>query len=157
MTRYWPLILAALLLLVGSCDLDDAQSLNQKEIRDLYYDISLDFNLGNVYGILDHVHQDYLHKGQITYHLNEEILNRMGQFQLLEIEVLYIDIQGDHAIAHTIDHYESAYESHSYNEPDDTGLFSYLKRIDGSWLIYGDQMWIKSETKDILEGLAKAF
>ncbi|MCB5251765.1 MAG: hypothetical protein WC944_05325 [Candidatus Cloacimonadaceae bacterium] len=140
------LVLFALicLALFTSCDLDDADSLAQTEIRDILYDLSLDFNLGNIYGMLDHVDNDYLHKGQITWHLNEEILDRMGRFQLLEIEVLYIEIDGNYAVAHTVDHYSSSIESVSYNEPEDSGYFSYFHRKQGSWLIYGNQFWIKS-------------
>jgi len=131
-------------MLLLSCDLDDADSLNRKEIRDLYYDLQMDFNLGNVFGMMDRVHRDYLHKGQITWHLNNEILDRMGRFQLLEIEILYIEINGDYALVHSRDHYTSDIEDFVYQEPEDSGYFSYLKRIGGSWLIYGDQMWIKA-------------
>ncbi|MCB5262115.1 MAG: hypothetical protein LHW64_06170 [Candidatus Cloacimonetes bacterium] len=143
-------ILCALLCLVllASCKLDDPESLAQKDIRDILYDISLDFNLGNVYGMMNHVDNDYLHKGKITWHLNQEILDRMGRFQLLEIEVLYIEINGNYAVAHTIDHYSSSLENVDYNEPEDSGYFSYFHRRQGSWLIYGNQGWIKSRGSD---------
>lgn len=142
-------LLIILALQLVSCDFDDAESLSQKEIRDILYDISLDFNLGNSYGILDHVHQNYLHKGQITWHLNDEILDRMARFQLLEIEVLFIELDGNFAIAHTRDHYSSSIEDYTYSEPEDTGYFSYFYRDRGSWLIYGDQNWIKSTPNEI--------
>ncbi len=133
----------SLLVLLTSCKADDGNTLAQREIRDILYDISLDFNLGNVYGIMDHVDNDYLHKGQITWHLNEEILDRMGRFQLLEIEVLYIEIDGKYAVVHSKDHYSSSAEEITYNEPEDSGYFSYFHRNRGSWLIYGNQGWIK--------------
>lgn len=135
--------LSLLCLLILSCDFDDAESLAQKEIRDILYDVSLDFNLGNVQGLMDHVHQDYLHKGEIILHLNNEILDRLARFQLLEIEVLYIEISGDYAVAHTRDHYQSDIESVTFNEPEDHGYFSYFHRSKGSWLIYGDHKWVK--------------
>ena len=132
------------MLLVGSCDSESFETIAQKEIRDLLYDLSLDFNLGNVYGMLDRVHIDYLHKGNIVWHLNQEILDRMARFQLLEIEVLYIEFQGDrYAVAHTRDHYTSAIEDVTYNEPESSGYFSYLYRDDGEWFIYGNQLWVK--------------
>lgn len=126
---------------IASCDLDDPESFAQKEIRDILYEISLDFNLGDVVGIMDHVHQNYLHQGEITWQLNNEILDRMGRFQLLEIEVLYIEINGSYAVAHTIDHYSSSIENVSYEEPEYSGYFSYFYRENGSWLIYGNQSW----------------
>jgi len=136
------LLLIVLSMLQISCNMEDDNSLSQREIRDILYDLSLDFNLGNVTGIMDHVHQEYLHKGQFTWHLNNEILDRMGRFQLLEIEVLYIEINGNYAIAHTRDHYSSGIENYTYQEPEDTGYFSYFHRTNKSWLIYGNQSWI---------------
>jgi hypothetical protein len=136
--------LLILMLLIGSCDNESFESISQKEIRDIFYELSLDFNLGNVGGMLDKVHNDYLHKGNILWHLNEEILDRMARFNLLEIEVLYIEFQGDrYAVAHTRDHYSSAIENVSYNEPESSGFFSYFYRENGVWLIYGNQLWIK--------------
>ncbi len=134
-----------LLLLLTTCKTDDSDALAQREIRDILYDISLDFNLGNVYGIMDYVDNNYLHKGKITWHLNEEILDRLARFQLLEIEVLYIEIDGRYAVVHSKDHYTSSVESVTYNEPEDSGYLSYFHRNRGSWLIYGDQGWIKKK------------
>jgi hypothetical protein len=142
MTKLALIILILLSLVLLSCDTDDDYTLSQKEIRDILYDISLDFNLGNTFGIMNHVHQEYLHKGEFSWHLNEEILDRMGRFQLLEIEVLFIEFNGNYAVAHTRDHYKSSLEDYTYNEPEDTGYFSYFYRSGGSWLIYGNQRWM---------------
>lgn len=137
-------VLLALLLLVGSCDSESSETISQREIRDVLYELSLDFNLGNVYGMLDKVHNEYLHKGNIVWHLNEEILDRMARFNLLEIEVLYVEFQGDrYAVAHTIDHYSSAIENVTYNEPESSGYLSYFYRDKGTWLVYGNQLWAK--------------
>lgn len=138
------------LALCASCDTDSAESLAQSDIRGILYDLSLDFSLGNVYGMLDHVDNNYLHKGQVTWHLNQEILDRLARFQLLEIEVIYIEVNGNFAVAHTRDHYSSRTENVTYNEPEDTGYFSYFHRDRGSWLIYGDQRFIKKGESDLL-------
>ena len=134
-------IIMLLSLFLLSCDLDNEESLSQKEIRDILYDVSMDFNLGNTFGIMDHVHQEYRHNGDISYHLNEEINRRRDRFQLLEIEVIFIDINGDYAVAHTRDHYRSSIENVTFNEPEDSGYFSYFFRSNGTWLIYGNQQW----------------
>lgn len=132
-------IIMLLSLFLLSCDLDNEESLSQKEIRDILYDVSMDFNLGNTFGIMDHVHQEYRHNGKISHHLNEEINRRRDRFQLLEIEVIFIDINGDYAVAHTRDHYRSSIENVTFNEPEDSGYFSYFFRSNGTWLIYGNQ------------------
>jgi hypothetical protein len=143
MTKILIILICAMSMLLLSCDFDDADSLNRKEITDLFYDIEMDFNLGNVFGIMDRVHRDYLHKGDITRHLNEEILDRMGRFSLVDIEVIWIDLKGDYAVVHSRDVYQSEIETVTYTEPEDTGYFSYLKRIGGTWLIYGNQLLLK--------------
>lgn len=144
MKRLNLILLILTLLLLGSCDKESSEAISQREIRDLFYELSLDFNLGNVYGMLDKVHNDYLHKGNIVWHLNEEILDRLGRFQLLEIEVLYIEFQGNrHAVVHSRDRYSSAIEDITYNEPESSGYFSYLYRDNNTWLIYGNQAWVK--------------
>ena len=134
-------IIMLLSLFLLSCDLDNEESLSQKEIRDILYDVSMDFNLGNTFGIMDHVHQEYRHNGKTFYQMNEEINRRRDRFQLLEIEVIFIDINGDYAVAHTRDHYRSSIENVTFNEPEDSGYFSYFFRSNGTWLIYGNQQW----------------
>nr|MDK2850827.1 hypothetical protein [Candidatus Cloacimonadota bacterium] len=70
----------------------------------------------------------------------------MGRFSLVDIEVLYIEIEGDYAVVYSTDVYQSDIESMTYHEPEDTGYFSFLKRVNGTWLIYGNQMSIKGRT-----------
>ena len=143
--KYLSIIFLVLtLILVSSCDTENDEAISQRDIRNLMYGLSQDFNLGNVYGMLDRVHNEYLHKGQITYHLNQEILDRRARFQLLDIEVIYIEFRGDrHAIVHSRDHYQSSDENISFSEPEASGIFSYLVRDRGQWLIYGNQLWLK--------------
>ena len=137
------LILLILSFFLASCTGDDPDTIAQNEIRDIMYDISLDFSLGNVYGIMDKVDEEYLHKGMIFWHLNQLWLDRMARFQLLEIEVLYIEIQNDLAVVHSRNTFTSSIETMVYNEPEDNGDVSYFIRRNGKWLIYGNQMWIK--------------
>ena len=137
-------VILLLALILNSCDSESFEAESQRQIRNMMYEISSDFCLGNVYGILDKVHNDYLHKGQIVWHLNQEILDRLARFQLLEIEVIHIEFQGERfATVHSRDHYQSSIENVYYSEPEASGIFSYLKRENGKWLIYGNQMWIK--------------
>ena len=162
MKKIFILLALICLALCMSCKQDDSDNQAQNEIRDIFYDLTLDYNLGNIYGMMDLVDNNYLHKGKITWHLNEEILDRKARFPLLEIEVLYIEINGRFAVAHTIDHYSSSVEDADYNEPEYSGYFSYFHRNQGSWLIYGDQSWIKKAGSDLPskqreQSLSKAF
>lgn len=135
------------LLLVGSCKTSDPEAVAQREIRDLMYNISVNFNLSNITPIMDYLHSEYLHKGLIAYHFNDLWLDRMAQFSLLEIEVLYIEIQGDLAVVHSNNKFSSAYETLTLHEPEDSGDISYLKRDNGVWQIYGNQQWSKQPIK----------
>jgi hypothetical protein len=144
MRKYLVLIIALFILLVlTSCREDEGDKIAQREIRDILYDVSVNFNLKNVYGIMEHLHTDYLHKGNIAHHFNTLWLNRMQQFSLLEIEVLYIEIDGNKAVAHTRNKFISAFETNTLNEPADNGDISYFYRDNGNWYIYGNQQWFK--------------
>ncbi len=135
------LLLAGLFL--GSCKEDSSDSIAQKEIRDILYDISVDFNLKNMYGIMDHVHDDYLHRGKIWHHFNNDWLNLMAQFSLLEIEILEIEVQSNKAVVHMRTRFSSVYEQIELNDPEDNGDISYFYRYNGVWMIYGNQLWLK--------------
>lgn len=142
-TPLYILILLAfsLLLFTGSCKTSDPEAIAQKEIRDILYDISLDFNLNNISDIMDHVSGEYLHKGMISYHLNDLWLDRMAQFSLLEIEVLYIEIAGDKAVVHSNNKFSSSIENVTLQEPEDSGDIAFFRRENGVWRVYGNQMW----------------
>lgn len=137
------LFTASILLFAVSCKTSDPEAIAQKEIRDILYDLSVDFNLDNISGIMDHVSSEYLHKGLISYHLNDLWLDRMAQFNLLEIEVLYIELEGDKAVVHSNNKFTSAIETVTLQEPEDSGDISYFRRENGVWRIYGNQMWAK--------------
>jgi len=146
MRKYLFAILVIIVLLaVTGCRDDDGDKAAQREIRDILYDISVDFNLKNVYGIMEHLHTDYLHKGNIAHHFNMRWLQHFDRFSLLEIEVLYIEIQDNKAVAHTRNKFISAYETMTLNEPADNGDISYFYRDNGVWYIYGNQQWFKKK------------
>lgn len=134
-------------LLLSSCREDDSDRLAQREIRDILYDISTDFNLKDMYGIMEHLHPDYLHKGNISYHFNDKWLEHFARFSLLEIEVLYIEIQDNKAVAHTNNKFSSAAETIILHEPEDNGDVSYFYRDNGAWYLYGNQAWAKKGIK----------
>lgn len=139
-------ILFVLLILLGlmACGPDDSDTIARREIRDVLYDVTVHFNLHDAYGIMEHLHDEYLHKGMIAYHFNDLWLDRMAQFNLLEIEIVYIEIQGDLAIAHTKNTFSSAFETVVLDEPEDSGDIAYFKRSNGVWQIYGNQLWSKA-------------
>ncbi len=146
MRKYLVLIIALFILLVlTSCREDEGDKTAQREIRDILYDVSVNFNLKNVYGIMEHLHTDYLHKGNIAHHFNMKWLQYFDQFSLLEIEVLYIEIQDNKAVAHTRNKFISAYETMTLTEPEDNGDIAYFYRDNGRWYIYGNQQWYKKK------------
>ncbi|GAB1468668.1 hypothetical protein MASR2M64_14110 [Candidatus Cloacimonadota bacterium] len=148
-------VVIVLALGFSSCNQDSSDTLAQKEIRDLLYSISTDFNLNQISPILDHLHLDYLHKGKIGHHFNIDWLNYMNRFSLLDIEVLYIEIEGAKAVAHTKNTFRSAYETEVHNEPEDNGEISYFYRDNGVWYIYGNQQWAKKGVQRALPYVAK--
>ncbi|OQC06202.1 MAG: hypothetical protein BWX76_00495 [Candidatus Cloacimonetes bacterium ADurb.Bin089] len=132
-----------LLLTMLSCDSDNSEVLAKREISDILYDISMDFNLKDISGIMDHLHTEYLHNGMLGYNFNDLWLDRMAQFSLLEIEILYIELDGDKATVHSKNKFSSNSETQTLNEPEDSGDISYFRRENGVWYIYGNQQLFK--------------
>jgi len=146
MKKYLAVLLGMLIMLVlSSCESSDSDTLAQREIRDILYDISYDFNLKDMNGIMEHLHNDYLHRGMNRYNFNNLWLNRMTLYSLLEIEVLYIDLNGNSAIVYSKNKFMSNSDTQILNEPEESGDISYFKRDNGVWYIYGDQHMIKSK------------
>lgn len=141
------IIILIVALLLGSCG-EDTDRLAQREIRDILYDISTDFNMKDFIGISDHLLQEsYLHKGKIFHHFNSDWQSYMARFSLLEIDVLYIEVQDNKAVAHTTNTFTSPSETLVLNEPADNGDISYFYRYNGVWYVYGNQAWLKKGIK----------
>ena len=148
-------LVCLLFLFIAGCKNTDPDTIARNEIRDILYDISQDFNTHNIEGIMDHVHPDYLHRSMISWGFNDLWLDRMAQYSLLEIEVLYIDISGDKAIVTSTNTFTSAYETLVLNEPQDSGDISYFIRDNGVWMVYGNQQWNRMEYAALLARIAK--
>lgn len=138
------LALILLAVLLSSCGESDNDSIAQKEIRDILYNLSLDFNLNDIAGIMEYLSDQYLHKGMIAYHFNDLWLDRMAQFSLLDIEVSYIEFMDNKAVVHSNNKFTSAVENVTLSEPEDSGDISYFIRENGVWRIYGNQLWAKT-------------
>ncbi|HOH98341.1 MAG TPA: hypothetical protein PL188_08575 [Candidatus Cloacimonadota bacterium] len=143
-SRILILIVLLLLLLAGvSCDKSDPDQIAQSEIREMLYNLSQDFNRKDMFKIMDRLHQDYLHKGMVSWNFNNQWMEHMGRFALLDIEVLYIEVQNDLAVVHSINTFTSSIETLVLTEPETVGDISYFKWHNGQWLIYGNQSWIR--------------
>lgn len=138
---YLWLIILPLLILLGSCKGSDPDTIAQNEIRDILYDISMNYNAQDIEGIMDHLHDEYLHNSMISWGFNDLWNDRMTQFNLLEIEVLYIEMMGNKAIVHSTNTFISPTHEEVLNEPEESGDISYFIRDDGLWLLYGNQEW----------------
>jgi len=137
--KYLLITLVLLAMLLSNCAESNPDSIAQQEIRDILYSLSLDFNMNDVAGIMEYLSTQYLHKGMISYNFNDLWLDRMAQFSLLEIEVLYIEVPDNKAVVHSNNKFTSATENVTLSEPEDSGDISYFIRENGVWRIYGNQ------------------
>ncbi len=135
------LILPLGMALLSSCHLSNPNAVAEKEIRDILYDLSRDFNWKNIGGIMQSVHPDYLHNGMYDNGLRELWLGRMALYDLLTIEVQFIDFSTDYATVHMRLVFESAAWELTLVEPGDSGDVSYFYYSNGSWKIHGNQLW----------------
>jgi len=137
--KYLLITLVLLAMLLSNCAESNPDSIAQQEIRDILYSLSLDFNMNDVAGIMEYLSTQYLHKGMISYNFNDLWLDRMAQFSLLEIEVLYIEVTDNKAVVHSNNKFTSAIENVTLSEPEDSGDISYFIRENGVWRICGNQ------------------
>ncbi|HNQ43022.1 MAG TPA: hypothetical protein PKI59_01265 [Candidatus Cloacimonadota bacterium] len=135
----------ALLLLLGSmsCGKNNPDQIAQNEIRELLYNLSQDFNRKDMARIMDRLHSDYLHKGMVSWSFNQQWLEHMGRFALLDIEVLFIETQDNKAVVHSVNTFTSSIETLVLTEPETVGDISYFIWHNGQWLLYGNQEWIR--------------
>lgn len=136
-------ILLTIALMIASCGWNDPQDTAIAEIRDILYDISVNFNFSNIIGITNYVHPDYLHKGMRDWSLRELWLDRMASFSLLSIDYISVQVNGNYAIATMRMTFDSASETLILQEPGDSGDASYFYFDGDKWRLYGDQNYIK--------------
>lgn len=123
---------------VSSPDVQD-----KAQIEAILYDLATDFCQDNIPGIMEHVHQDYYHKGIYAYQLRELWLDRRAQYELLEISVINIDIVGDYATAFMRLTFTTADGTLSYLDPETNGDASYFFYDAGAWKLYGNRLLSK--------------
>jgi hypothetical protein len=134
------LALAALGLLLASCDLTSPEEVAQNEIRDIIYDLSSNFNWKLVDGIMDHAHPDYLHDGMQSFGLRQLWLDRMSQYDLLDCEIQEVEVDGDFALVRMRMTFTSATGELVLDEPQDSGDASYFYNGGNGWRLYGNQL-----------------
>lgn len=140
------LILAGLLcvaMITSSCNWMDPDNSSRTEIREILYNLERNYNWGDITSFMDKHHPDYLHKGRYRWQARELWLDRMAQYSLINISVIYIDIAGDYATVNMTINLMSAEGDQTLHEPANSGDISYFYYDDTKWSIYGNQKWVK--------------
>ncbi|MDZ4183161.1 MAG: hypothetical protein U1B83_09810 [Candidatus Cloacimonadaceae bacterium] len=136
-------ILLTIALLMASCGWNDPQITAASEIRDILYDISVNFNFGNISGIMSHVHPDYLHKGMRDWGLRELWLDRMASYSLLSIDFISVQVDGNYALATMRMSFDSPSETLVLQEPGDSGDASYFFFDGDKWRLHGNRYYVR--------------
>lgn len=130
--------LLLILLLSFACTFD-SENQDEKEIRDIIYDISRDFNWNDLGGIMEYVHPNFLHNGMYGFELEQLWQNRKAQYQLLTCQITDVEIDGDFATVFMTMTYESSTATDTFIEPTTHGDASYFHYDAGSWQLFGNQ------------------
>ncbi len=139
MRKFLPLLLLALLI-SSSCNLTPNGE-DEREIRDIIYNISRDFCWNDVNGIMEYVHPDYRHRGMYDDQLRTLWLERRAEYELLQCQVSHIDFEVNYATVHMEMTFQSSTATLNYLEPETNGDASFFYKENGQWQLYGNQLW----------------
>ncbi len=123
---------------MAGCD-SNAEELDEREIRDIIYDIARDFSWNDIDGIMARVHPDYLHNGLNREELRELWLGRRATYELLDCTVDRVEFEYDRAVVFLSLDFTSSTGNLSYQDPATSGDISHFIRSGGEWLIWGNQ------------------
>lgn len=137
------LLLIPILLLIASCGISSPELADERQIRDILYEISQDYNWGDIDGIMAHASIDYRHDGMQRMQLRQLWLDRMGRYPLLEITELKVTLSGDYATASFKMSLISSDQTVVSREPEDNGDLSFFYHDGVSWKLHGNQEYIK--------------
>jgi ketosteroid isomerase-like protein len=134
------IIVVILAIALAGCEAaSDSESTSTYFISEIIYDIRANFNNSDIDPILNYYDEDFLHNGKIKDHAFNQWQSYYTSFTYMEIENLEIEIDDDEAIATFQLRFTSSNNSEVLMEPGDDGFMSYFKKINGEWLIYGNQ------------------
>ncbi len=136
----WLMLLLSLLIL-QSCLFTSPENTDVSQIRALLYDLSVAFNLKDIFAVMEIVNNDYLHDGLTPFTIRELWLNRMDEYQLLAIENIEVDIKGDYATASFRMVFEAPGSVVTFYAPENLSDASFFYYERGSWKLYGNQRY----------------
>lgn len=138
-------LIIPLLLLSASCGISSPKDADKREIQDILYEISQDYNWGDIEAMLAHTSIDYRHDGMQRMQLRQLWLDRMGRYPLMEITDVKVSLDGEnYAVAGFRMILISSSETDISVEPEDNGDLSYFYHDGYQWKLHGNQEFIKS-------------
>ena len=137
------LLIIPILLLIASCGISSPELADERQIRDILYEISQDYNWGDIDGIMAHASIDYRHDGMQRMQLRQLWLDRMGRYPLMEIREVTVSFDGVYAIAGFKMSLISSEESVVSREPEDHGDLSFFYYDGFEWKLHGNQEFFK--------------
>lgn len=137
------LLLLPFVLLNFSCGISSIEHSSEKEIEDILYQVSQNYNWGNVDAIMAHASLDYRHQGMQRMQLRQLWLDRMAEYPLMEISELKVYLSSDYAVAHFKLSLISSSQTKISQEPEEHGDLSYFYHDGYSWKLYGNQEYIQ--------------
>lgn len=137
---FYKTLIIIIICFLTSCTNDLSKTeIAKANINDVIQRVEDAFNEMNINDIMKYYDEDFYHKGYNKY--NQKIVweDRMAEFNYCSFENINIDIDGDFAIVQFSMRLSSNSSEDLFFEPDDHGDLSYFKKINGSWMVYGNQ------------------
>ncbi|MCD4828476.1 MAG: PEGA domain-containing protein [Candidatus Cloacimonetes bacterium] len=138
--KYLPLLVLLLPLLTACDGTTDTQTVATAQITQILDDIEESFNLlEGVEPIIAHYSDDYLHNGDGLQMAQLDWELRIGQYAIMDIVNLDIELNGYDATATFELHLDDTNDIDIFLEPNAHGDMSYFRKENGVWKIYGNQ------------------
>ncbi|MDO9577764.1 MAG: nuclear transport factor 2 family protein [Candidatus Cloacimonadales bacterium] len=130
------LLILILVVSLSSCETSSPKEIAKAEIEEIFEKVRSSYNFGDLPGIMEHFHPNFLHNGD-DYQVEEVVWElRRNQYPTLDFDDLYIDLNGDFAsVAFTL-----YLGDEEFTEPStEKGDLSYFYKTFDGWKICGNE------------------
>jgi len=130
------LLILFCVFLLNSCDTSSPKEVARAEIEEIFEQVRSAYNFGDLSGIMEHFHPNFLHNGDD--YQNEEVVweIRLNQYSTLDFGELDIDLHNEYATVSFILHLDDS----EFSEPSyEKGDLSYFYNSFEGWILCGNE------------------
>lgn len=130
------LLILILVVSLSSCETSSPKEIAKAEIEEIFEKVRSSYNFGDLPGIMEHFHPNFLHNGD-DYQVEEVVWElRWTQYSTLDFGELDIDLNNDFATVN----FTLYLGDEEFSEPSsENGDLSYLYNTYNGWMFCGNE------------------